>query len=287
MILMNHQNNKIFKSPEGKEQFLTYYNQILSHLSGESIYIDTKYGKTFVFASGQPDHPPMVLLHGSCSNSAFWAAEISRFSGKYRVYAIDLIGEAGNSEEKRYDLNDSSYSLWLKEVFDQLMIPSPVIIGNSFGGWMALKFTTAFPEYVDKLVLISPSGLSPIKTEFLSKSSEYVSQNSDKLESFDDSIIGDSDIPDKAKEFIMMILRNFNPMTEPLPAFSEKEIKKLCMPVLLITGEQDVTIDVHEAAARLTALTPNSEVHMLSGYGHIIGDAGNIIAPFLEKENKI
>jgi pimeloyl-ACP methyl ester carboxylesterase len=76
-------------------------------------------------------------------------------------------------------------------------------------------------------------------------------------------------------------------MTEPLPAFSEKEIKKLCMPVLLITGEQDVTIDVHEAAARLTALTPNSEVHMLSGYGHIIGDAGNIIAPFLEKENKI
>jgi hypothetical protein len=31
---MNHHNNKIFKSPEGKEQFLTYYNQILSHLPG-------------------------------------------------------------------------------------------------------------------------------------------------------------------------------------------------------------------------------------------------------------
>ena len=281
---MNRKTNKVFKTPEGKEKFLTYYNQILSHLPGESIYIDTTYGKTFVLACGQPDLPPMVLLHGSCSNSAFWAAEISRFSEKYRVYAIDTIGEAGNSEENRYDVNDSDYSLWMKEVFDQLMISHAVIIGNSFGGWMALKFTTAFPEYADKLVLISPSGLSPIKPEFLSKSSEYVSQDSDELESFDDSIIGESDIPDKAKEFIMLILRNFDPMTDPLPAFSEEELRKLRMPVLLIAGEQDVTIDVHQAADRLTALTPSPEIHILSGYGHIIGDAGDIIAPFLLKE---
>ena len=73
-------------------------------------------------------------------------------------------------------------------------------------------------------------------------------------------------------------------MTDPLPAFSEEEIRKLRMPVLLIAGEQDVTIDVHQAADRLTALTPSPEIHILSGYGHIIGDAGDIIAPFLLKE---
>jgi len=42
-----------------------------------------------------------------------------------------------------------------------------VIIGNSLGGWMALKFATAYPERVSRLVLLASAGLAPIRPRFL------------------------------------------------------------------------------------------------------------------------
>ncbi|MGI5970563.1 MAG: alpha/beta fold hydrolase [Oscillospiraceae bacterium] len=41
------------------------------------------------------------------------------------------------------------------------------IIGNSLGGWMALKFATAYPERVSKLVLIASAGLAEIRPQFI------------------------------------------------------------------------------------------------------------------------
>ncbi|WP_312429350.1 alpha/beta fold hydrolase [Lacrimispora sp.] len=275
---------KVFKTPEGKERVLSIYNQILDQFPAEKRYADTIYGKTFILECGLPENPPLLLLHGSCSNSAFWAAEISALSKAYHVFAIDIIGEAGNSEENRYDPSADEYALWLKEVLDQLQICRVIIMGNSFGAWMALKFSTGFPEYVAKLILISPSGITPIRQEFISKSAEYVSRDKNNSEPFDDSIIGESDIPQKAKDFIMLIVQNFIPMTDALPVFADRLLQRLTMPVLLITGENDVTIDVHETARRLAALTPMSETHILQGCGHILTNVLDIAAPFLEKE---
>ncbi len=236
--------NKVFKSQEGKERVLSFYNQILSQFPALQRYVDTIYGKTFVLECGLPENPPLLLLHGSCSNNAFWATEIFALSKAYHVFAIDIIGEAGNSEENRYDPAADEYALWLKEVLDKLQIRRIIIMGNSFGAWMALKFSTAFPEYVAKLILISPSGITPIRPEFISKSEEYVSRDKNKSETFDDSIIGESDIPQKA----------------------------------------NVTIDAHETARRLAALAPMAETHILQGCGHILTNVLDIAVPFLEKE---
>lgn len=276
--------NKVFKSPEGKERVLSIYNQLLSQFPAKQRYANTIYGKTFVLECGLPENPPLLLLHGSCSNSAFWAAEISALSKNYHVFAIDMIGEAGNSEENRYDPSADEYALWLKEVLDKLQICRVIIMGNSFGAWMALKLATAFPEYVAKLILISPSGITPIRQEFISKSAEYVSRDKNSTEPFDDSIIGESDIPQKAKDFIMLIVQNFIPMTDALPVFADSQLKRLTMPVLLIAGESDVTIDAHETARRLAALAPMSETHILQGCGHILTNVLDITVPFLEKE---
>ena len=276
--------NKVFKSQEGKERVLSFYNQILSQFPAMQRYVDTIYGKTFVLECGLPENPPLLLLHGSCSNNAFWATEIFALSKAYHVIAIDIIGEAGNSEENRYAPAADEYALWLKEVLDKLQIRRIIIMGNSFGAWMALKFSTAFPEYVAKLILISPSGITPIRQEFISKSAEYVSRDKNNSEPFDDSIIGESNIPQKAKDFIMLIVQNFIPMTDALPVFTDSQLQRLTMPVLLIAGENDVTIDAHETARRLTVLAPMAETHILQGCGHILTNVLDIAVPFLEKE---
>lgn len=128
--------------------------KLLGQFPAKQRYADTLYGKTFVLECGLPENQPLLLLHGSCSNSAFWGAEISVLSKAYHVFAIDMIGEAGNSEENRYDPAAGEYALWLKEVLDKLQIRHVIIMGNSFGAWMALKFSTEFPEYVAKVIYL-------------------------------------------------------------------------------------------------------------------------------------
>jgi len=51
--------------------------------------IASRYGATFVAASGSESAPPLVLIHGAGSNSAMWAGDVGEYSRHYRVYAVD------------------------------------------------------------------------------------------------------------------------------------------------------------------------------------------------------
>jgi len=166
----------VFKSEESRDAIRTRYNQILSAFPFQQRYVDTTFGRTFILDAGDANRPPLVLLHGSCSNSAFWFGEISALSSTFHVLAVDILGEAGNSAENRLDLDSEDYADWLAEVFEACAVKKPVIMGNSLGSWMALRFATKFPERVERLILLAPAGLSGIHVEFLEEAKELSQQ---------------------------------------------------------------------------------------------------------------
>jgi pimeloyl-ACP methyl ester carboxylesterase len=103
--------NSVFKSAESRENFRAVYADILSRFPFGQQYVDTAYGRTFVLFSGTDGKPPVVLLHGSCSNSVFMAPEMLALSADYRVYAVDIVGEAGNSADIRPGLHSGRFRL--------------------------------------------------------------------------------------------------------------------------------------------------------------------------------
>ena len=119
----------VFKTAAGRDKFRAYYQGVLSHFPFEQRYIQTGFGQTFLLAAGQPANPPVILLHGSCSNSAFWFPEIMALADDFRVYAVDIIGEAGNSEEYRPELDSDAFAQWLQEVLHGLGIGQAAVIG--------------------------------------------------------------------------------------------------------------------------------------------------------------
>ena len=157
----------VFKTEAGRDKVRAYYNRVLDQFPFGRRYVETTFGRTFMLTAGHESNPPIILLHGSCSNSAFWFPEIMALSNYFRVYAVDIIGEAGNSEEYRPDLCSNAFALWMKDVLDTLGLERAALIGNSLGGWMALKFATAYPERVSKLILIASGGLAQIRPQFL------------------------------------------------------------------------------------------------------------------------
>ncbi len=112
-------NTSVFKSAAGKKAVLRVYDSLLEKwpVRFEEITLGTRCGDTFVIACGDKSLPPLILLHGSSSNSAMWIGDISDYSKYFRVYAADLPGESGKSCDIRPDLKTSACADWMKDVF--------------------------------------------------------------------------------------------------------------------------------------------------------------------------
>jgi pimeloyl-ACP methyl ester carboxylesterase len=271
----------VFKSAQGRDKVLTYYNQILSHFLYAQRYEDTSYGKTFMLEAGSAQNPAVVLLHGSCSNTAIWLGDIPALSQRFHVFAVDIPGEAGNSEETRPDL--SLYPKWLSELLDVLKLDSAIIIGHSLGGWLALEFAAAYPQRTASLVLLAPSGIVEPNQSFLAESLDYINGGESGAAALSDKVM--DDVPEPVRYFLNLIMENFTPITGALPSFTDEQMRALTMNVLMIAGEKDVTMNPVKAAQRLQNLVPHAKVKIIENGAHVIIGAMDTVIPFLlEKE---
>lgn len=161
----------VFKTAAGEQAVMALYDTALSHwpVPYTTQTIATRHGATFVIASGAERLPPLILLHGAGTNSAIWVADVTGYSRCYRVYAVDLLGEAGRSAPNRPAWDSPAYAEWLDDVLASLHIERAVLVGISQGGWTALKYAVYKPERVEKLVLMTPGGVATDKGSFLVK----------------------------------------------------------------------------------------------------------------------
>ncbi|WKY43194.1 alpha/beta hydrolase [Eubacteriaceae bacterium ES2] len=273
---------KVFRSTEGKEKIQNYYNSIINTLPLTQKYVDTAFGQTFILEAGNPETPAVILLHGSCSNSAAWLADLPALGSFYHVYAVDLPGEPGNSIDTRLNFNSNDYPRWLNEVLDALEEKKAIIIGNSMGGWLALQFAATFPERTTALALLAPSGLILPKQDFIDQTSDIAS-NSDTSSDTNNAVIGEAELPKEVLEFMTLIMENFIPFTGALPVLTDNQMRALQMPVFYIAGQNDITMDTKKASNRLAQFVPHANI-VLSEGEHIITSAADKIIPFLKEE---
>src|SRR5512139_1055710 len=150
-----------YRSAAAERQAMASYEAVLAAwpVSLETKSIPTRHGDTFVIASGEPVAPPLLLLHGAGSNSGSWAGYMPAYAARFRVFAVDLPGEAGKSSPERPDWRGPAFTEWLEDVLDGLELASARVMGISQGGWTALKFAVAHPQRVERMVLVSPGGI--------------------------------------------------------------------------------------------------------------------------------
>ena len=146
---------KIYKSDEGARAVRERYLEMLKRwpAPNEQMRVPTRQGETFIIACGEKAARPLLLFHGSASNSAMWMGDVRAWAEHYRVYSIDLIGEAGLSAPARPPLASEEYALWLDNVLKALSVTHASIVGVSLGGWLALDYNTRQPERVTSIAL--------------------------------------------------------------------------------------------------------------------------------------
>ncbi|MDK2867695.1 MAG: hypothetical protein PWP38_2010 [Clostridiales bacterium] len=293
---MNSQNQfnhrTVFRSKEGQQLIRDYYNQIITPLPFKQHHLATSYGETFVLEAGVPQNPVMILLHGSCSNSAAWLADMPLLVSHYHLYAIDWLGEPGNSEAVRLNFENGEYTQWLNEVLNSLAVTKAIIIGNSMGGWLALHYAAAYPKRTDALILLASSGIVPPDQSFIDRTASLAVDNNAKSPNTEqlvsdsasiiDAVMDTSTLPKEVLEFMTLIMTHFIPMTGELPILPDSQMRNLSMPVLCVMADGDMTLNPEAAANRLKTLVPHATVKSIEG-PHTITYAAEYIMPFLNE----
>ncbi|WP_160138585.1 alpha/beta fold hydrolase [Chryseobacterium sp. c4a] len=275
----------VFKSNDDQRKVLMQYNNSLSDFNGivRQDMVDTGFGKTNVLSFGNDTHPKLVLLHGANSNAVSWVKDFTMYANEYKVYAIDIIGEPGKSEQNRLSYENENYSDWLNEVFQQLKIDKACLVGLSQGGWIAVKFAVKYPEKVKRLALLSPAGIVNTTGSFILKAVFYSLFGNFGKRKINELIIGNQKVDHQVLDFMELMQSAVNSRMDKEYIFSDEELKKLAMPVLFIGGAHDVVRDSEKIKTRLAGLLPDFEFFIDPEKGHVLVDMADVISEFLLK----
>lgn len=218
----------------------------------------------------------LVLIHGLGASAERWARVIPKFANHYNVIAPDLIG-FGLSDKPEVDYTPKFFTHFLKKFFDVLEIGPVYLIGSSLGGQIAASFTSQYHDLVEKLILVSPSGMMKHSTPALDsyimaalfpnernartafKTMESSGRRIDK--SIVTGFVQRMKLPNAKLAFMSTLLglKDAKLIT--------KKLEKIIVPTLIIWGSKDPVIPIRYADY-FTSSIPNCTFHIINNCGH-------------------
>jgi len=102
--------------------------------------------------------PAILLIHGIAGSSRTWEQVLPLLAQDHTVVAADLIGH-GDSDKPPGDYSLGAHASTLRDLLSVLAIERATVVGQSFGGGVAMQMTYQYPENCERLVLVDSGGL--------------------------------------------------------------------------------------------------------------------------------
>lgn len=226
---------------------------------------------------------PMLLIHGSgpgVSAFANWRLAMPVLADRARVIAPDMVGFGFTDRPagQRYDMD-----AWLRQaigVLDALRIDRVNLVGNSFGGALALALAIRHPDRVRRLVLMGSVGVRFPITPGLdavwgyTPSFERMRQLLD-IFAYDRRLVSDelallryeaSIRPGFQESFAAMFPAPRQRWVDAM-ASDERDIRRIPHETLVIHGREDKIIPL-QTSLTLADWIPRSQLHVFGRCGH-------------------
>lgn len=102
--------------------------------------------------------PVVVLLHGMAGSAATWEPVLDPLAAYCTVVAPDLLGH-GDSDKPRGDYSLGAHANCVRDLLLALGHERATIVGQSFGGGVAMQLAYQHPEQCERLALVASGGL--------------------------------------------------------------------------------------------------------------------------------
>ncbi|SEO05545.1 alpha/beta fold hydrolase [Mucilaginibacter sp. OK283] len=214
----------------------------------------------------------MILLHGLFGGLSNWAGVVKYFENRYDMYIPELpLYEKHEGDTVRYLVD------FLATMIDAAKLTKVILVGNSLGGHIAIRYSYQYPHKVDRLVLTGSSGLyenTQVGSYFKRGNYGYIRER--VAATFYDPAVATDDL---VAEVLEVTTNAYKCLSIIKCAKSTQRDRVLTLlpeinkPVLLIWGEED-SITPPAVARQFRENLPDAALVMLPECGH---------APMMEK----
>lgn len=243
---------------------------------------------------------PIVFLHGFMGRGECWHPLVTSLQSHYHCICIDMLGFGDSSKPMiRYDI--AKLVEFLREFVRALALDPLILVGHSLGGWVAAAYALAYPTDVSALVLAAPAGirddsfcgrydhLRPLLWQtpivdwglWLLQPLAAISGQRESLSKIR-WIRRELNNQPAPRSFLLDRMR-----PEDAIDTVEREIHRLKVPTLVLTGDQDDTIPIwhsetyaSEIAGAQLVVIPNADHSLPQRYAI---EMAEVLLPFLEQ----
>jgi pimeloyl-ACP methyl ester carboxylesterase len=222
--------------------------------------------------------PTIVLLHAGVADRTMWDEHLEPIAeAGFRALAFDLpgFGEAPVAER------DEPWSDVL-ETLDELSTEQAALVGNSFGGAVALRVAILAPRRCWALALLSapPPGLEPSAELAAAWEAEEAALDRGDTDGAVDAVVSAWTLPDAPRTLreriaamqrrAFILQSGVSPSVEapdPLEEHPER-LARLDVPALIAVGERDM-LDFRDGAESIASMLPESRHALIPAAGHL------------------
>jgi pimeloyl-ACP methyl ester carboxylesterase len=237
--------------------------------------------KTNYLEAGKGD--PVVLIHGSgpgVTSYANWRLVLPALAENFRVLAPDMVGFGFSERPANIEYGLQTWADQVVGLMDTLDLPKAHLIGNSFGGAIALRVAAQHPDRVGKLVLMGSMGVPFPITEGLDRVWGYEPSFENMRKVLDVFAYSRDLVNDELAEvrYRGSIQPGFQESFAAMfPAPRQRWVEAMCTPdddirrlphrTLIVHGREDQVIPV-QTSLRLMELIDNADLSVFSHCGH-------------------
>lgn len=215
----------LFNSSPGFSQNLT--GKYVS-VNGMQMYYE-------VFGKGDP----IIVLHGAYMDIPSMGSIIPKLAEKHTVYALEFQGH-GRTRDIDRPITYQGFADDVANFMDQLGIASADVFGYSMGAAAGLQLAIRHPEKVNRLVAASVAydfkGLQPAFQEFVPQMTEEMFLSMPYFQEARSKSVDPDRFPLVVRKLIQL---------EKEPMAWQEDVKKIKIPVLIISGDADMTTLEH------------------------------------------
>jgi 2-hydroxymuconate-semialdehyde hydrolase len=248
---------------------------------------------------------PLLLLHGSgpgVTGWANWRLNIPELAKGFNVLVPDIVGFGFTERPQKFQYGYEAWASHLVGFMDALGVQRAHIVGNSFGGGVALALTVRHPERVGKLVLMGSAGIDFKLTEGLDFVWGYVPSKDNMLKvmrylAYDQSIVKEEIAQLRYEASIRPGVQESYAALFPAPrqraieklAIPEDKLRAIVSSTLVIHGREDRVVP-YQSSIRLHELIAPSQLHLFGQCGHWtqierLREFNDLVMQFLEAKS--
>lgn len=226
---------------------------------------------------------PLTLIHGSgpgVSAYANWRPVMSALATARRVIAPDMVGFGFTERPESVQYTLDGWIAHAVGVLDALGVEQTDLVGNSFGGGLALALAIRHPQRVRRLVLMGSVGLPFPLTPGLDAVWGYTPSFANMrrlmdLFAYDRALVSDELAELRYRASIRPGFQEAFSAMFPAPrqhgvdalCSAQDDIRALPHETLVIHGRDDQVIPM-SVSLQLATLIPNAQLHVFGKCGH-------------------